>query len=499
MAVPQSYLDAAAAMAAAAAADTSRKTLVCLWLPGAIDSHNMLIPTAGNNKTLYDTWRPVPVTGVDISESPLNDVGGGWRLHPRLGAASPALAGAPSLYDLWTEGKVAAVRGVGTLVRPLTREQYLADRSLATRPRELFAHNTQQDEWMHANFKTELRLTGWFGRMMDLMDPAYNTGQLLETGSLSTSGIRLQSIRYTQGSTPVLPPSLLSTVTTYTGHDNATGRALKMYQASEQNSPVDLNPLAPYTDGIQAPINATHNAFRSAFIAGVRAQRAANTNLLALPSSPTDVTAYFNTTNLPSITDGFGTSQVNPFRTQFETAARAIWSRYQTAGAHFNQRRQVIFITVGGWDHHVDLRFNQDWRLEAMSEAIGVFWKCLQDMVNPETGAPMSESVIMFTESEFSRTFKANANRGTDHAWAGHPLVIGSPTNLAGGLFGPEPDYSIGANRDIDTNLGRYIPDVALEQYYTTLMDWFGIPASLSSLVLPYVDNFTPRNIPFLK
>jgi uncharacterized protein (DUF1501 family) len=491
--LPQSYLDSAAAMAAAAAATgTNKKTLVCLFLFGGIDSHNMLIPTSGTNKTLYDTWRPVPETGIALTEEPLNDLGGQWRLHPRLGARSP-LAGSMSIHDMWVSNRVAIVRNVGTLIRPTTRAEYISDPTV--RPKDLFSHNSQQDQWMYAERRENLKVTGWFGRVAALLDPSFNPSQTVDTSSMSTSNIKLQSRTYGAANVPVFPPTLMTSMPSLPGSNNAASRGLKMYQASEQNSPADLNPAAPYTPGIGTPANVAHNGTRDIFISAIRAQRAANTAYLALPGN---IATYFNTTNLPNLVDGFGKTVANPFRTQFETAARIIWSRAQNSGEHLMQRRQVIFISVGGWDHHLDLRKNQDWRLEAMSQAVGNFWKAMQDMTDPTTGNPLSESVVLFTESEFSRTFKANTTFGTDHAWAGHSFVFGSENVISGGFHGPVPDYTIGAGRDVDTNLGRYIPDISTEQYYSTLLKWMDVPIEQRRLVLPYLDQFTPQTLDFL-
>jgi uncharacterized protein (DUF1501 family) len=506
--IPASYTAAKPAMDAAAATSTGPKTLVCIFLFGGADTHNMLVPVDGANRTIYDTWRPSPapaatsvtypttLSGVGIGETPTCQLGTtpNWRLHPKLGTNhGPA---AKSFYSFWQDNQMAIVRSVGTLNRPTSRAEYLANQN-QIRPDQLFAHNIQQDIWQAALRHRELRTTGWFGRTANLMDPSFNPAQLVESSGFSTSGRRLQQWMYGAANPNIIPPTQMNTGNTVgtTNANSFTTRLYKMYHATTQTSPSAPTNAFPFTQPY-SPVNNLHNAQRDNFIDAIRTQEAVNTNLLPLPGAQD---AYFNITNMPNVTDGNGVVRSNPFRTQLQAAARAIYSRTRVAGAEMDQQRQVIMVSIGGWDNHLDLRNNMDWLLESMSVGLAGFWRCLQDLTIDGTGTPLSETVAVFTETEFSRTFKANTTNGTDHAWAGHHFVIASPSNITRGLYGIEPDYTIGAGRDVDTNLGRYIPDVSIDQYYATLLRWFGVPSAQMPLILPNLVNFEGWDLGFLK
>jgi uncharacterized protein (DUF1501 family) len=104
--------------------------------------------------------------------------------------------------------------------------------------------------------------------------------------------------------------------------------------------------------------------------------------------------------------------------------------------------------------------------------------------------------VVIFTESDFGRTLRSNSNAGTDHAWAGHSFVVGGP--VVGGLYGPEPDYTIGGGVSDASPLGRFIPRISTEQYYATLLRWFDVPDAQIPLILPALPLYSPATLGFL-
>lgn len=173
------------------------------------------------------------------------------------------------------------------------------------------------------------------------------------------------------------------------------------------------------------------------------------------------------------------------FINTMKNVAKVIYSRGTTG---FTQRRQLIFSSIGGWDNHTGLRYNHDPLLRSFD--IGI--KALVDAIKL---MGLYDKVTIFTESEFSRTFKSNGTYGTDHAWSGHSFVIGDAVN--GGTYGPEPDYTLAGPLDVEA-IGRFIPNYSLEQYYGTLLNWFDIPDSLIPLVLPARGLFSPTNIGFM-
>jgi uncharacterized protein (DUF1501 family) len=93
----------------------------------------------------------------------------------------------------------------------------------------------------------------------------------------------------------------------------------------------------------------------------------------------------------------------------------------------------------------------------------------------------MAENVTAFTMSDFGRTFKGNAQNGTDHAWGSNHLVVGGNVT-PGGIFGAYPDPVIGGAHDV-SNEGRFVPAVAQEEYIGAIARWHGV----GDADMPYV------------
>ena len=104
--------------------------------------------------------------------------------------------------------------------------------------------------------------------------------------------------------------------------------------------------------------------------------------------------------------------------------------------------------------------------------------------------------VTTFTLSDFSRTFRINANAGSDHAWGSHHLVLGGA--VAGGdFYGRFPDLAFGGPDDAGSD-GVWIPTTSIELYGATLATWFGVPAASLTSVFPNGGRFSPATLGFL-
>ena len=91
--------------------------------------------------------------------------------------------------------------------------------------------------------------------------------------------------------------------------------------------------------------------------------------------------------------------------------------------AKLGLRRQTIFVSRGGWDHHSSLIQPQQDLLDELTPAIAAFQKGLEN-------CGLADSVITFSASDFARTLRSNGS-GSDHAWGGNQFVMGGP--VAGG------------------------------------------------------------------
>ena len=115
------------------------------------------------------------------------------------------------------------------------------------------------------------------------------------------------------------------------------------------------------------------------------------------------------------------------------------------------QRRQVFFVTVGGWDHHADTIANQERMLPDVSRSIKAFYDATVELGT-------ANDVVTFTVSDFGRTLSSNG-RGSDHAWGGNQFAVGGAVQ-GGDVYGDFP--TLMANSDLDVGRGRLIPGLSL-------------------------------------
>ena len=143
--------------AANAQTATNYQALVCVFLFGGNDSNNMIVPytdyaqygavrTAGSN---------VAIAQTDLLQFNALRAGKAFGFHP-------SLAPVKSIYDA---GKLAVIANVGTLIAPLTKADYAANRN---RPANLFSHSDQVMQWQ-TSIPDRQPLTGWGGRCADLL------------------------------------------------------------------------------------------------------------------------------------------------------------------------------------------------------------------------------------------------------------------------------------------------------------------------------------------
>jgi len=98
---------------------------------------------------------------------------------------------------------------------------------------------------------------------------------------------------------------------------------------------------------------------------------------------------------------------------------------------------EIVFVEVGGWDHHVNEGGAQGQLANLLRQFGGGVAALVRDL-----GDRMADTVIV-TLSEFGRTAVENGNRGTDHGHANALFVLGGP--VAGGrMYGQWPGLDRG-------------------------------------------------------
>jgi uncharacterized protein (DUF1501 family) len=421
---------------AAAATATDYKALVCVFLYGGNDYANTLPPFDQASYDLYAAARPsLALSRAALAATELKPVVAlpGGRQY----ALAPAMAPLMPIFDA---GHMAVVLNVGTLVRPTTKAQYTA-RSVALPPK-LFSHNDQQSYWQASN--PEGATSGWGGRLGDLFQSGNGT----------------------------------STLTCINAAGNAvflTGRTAIQYSVGT-NGPIALSGRSSLfgstsaSAALQSIMNAPHAHLLENEHARV-SKRAldlyAQVNS-ALAGAPAANFALFPTGN--SLAD------------QLKIVARMI-----SVSSELGARRQIFFVSLGGFDMH-------DGLAAAHPTQIGLVANALRAFYDTTVALGIADRVTTFTGSDFGRTLTPNSD-GSDHGWGSMHFVMGNAVKGAN-FYGSAP--AIGNNTADDVGQGRLLPTTSVDQYAATLANWFGVAPSDLSTVLPNIGNYSTTNLGFV-
>jgi uncharacterized protein (DUF1501 family) len=422
-----------------AAAATDYRALVCIYLQGGNDGHGTLIATDSDSFAAFTQAR----SGAEGLAYPLSTLLPIVPTTPQSGrtfALNPNLTG---IQNLFNAGRAAFVANTGTLIAPVTKDQWNA--GTAQLPRSLFSHFDQTNAWEAIAADGANRGRG--GRMADLFEGMNSNASFT---CISTSGTTL----------------FLSGQTAF---------QLRVSSAGALAANGLANPLfgsAQGTAALQSIISADDaNLFAKEYAVIVRRSLAAQAALAAamVPAGPTGVP---NPTQYLDPTTGKLTN--NDLATSLQTVARVIAGR-QALGVS----RQVFFVELGGFDTHD----TQAKRLATLLSQLGAAFEYFDQLM---ITAGLSSNVTLFTVSDFGRTLTANSD-GTDHGWGSHHIVAGG--GVAGqNIYGEYP--VVGANQANDVGAGRLIPTTAVEQYGGTLGRWMGLSDSQVREVFPNFGNF---------
>ena len=148
------------------------------------------------------------------------------------------------------------------------------------------------------------------------------------------------------------------------------------------------------------------------------------------------------------------------------------------ARSDLGSERDVFFVSLGGFDQHNSLDDVFSGKMSSLDSALGSF---KEEMVKQGVW----EDVMVLTASDFGRTLTTNGV-GTDHGFAGNYFVAGGAVK-GGKILGKYPSDLLG---DTDIGRGRQIPTTPWEAIYKPMAEWFGVPGSKISTILPNVGNF---------
>jgi len=345
----------------------------------------------------------------------------------------PAL---PVVQQLYSEGDVAFLVNVGTLVEPLSKAEYLS--KAKELPPSLFAHNVQQKvtQSMHPQ---DTVASGVLGRLVDVLGRDSGDAAAYKTGSYSLNGV----VKMLEGERSPIVLDKSGVV------------------AFEQQA--DLGAvLANLT--LTSGGGSAGTKYRSVFAeTWARQLNGALTSSQTLSAATADIStsATFPSTDLGE---------------QLEQVARVIGAR-----SALDEERQVFFVKHPGYDSHASLKDKVHEKFQSMNAALEAFETEMK-------AQGVWDEVVLLTSSDFGRTYGSNG-AGTDHAWGGNYLLMGGAVN-GGQLFGAFPSSFFEAGDVVLSRSGRILPTTPWEAVWYGLAEWFGVDLSSMSEVLPNVDRF---------
>ncbi len=440
------------------------KAMVCIFMSGGNDGNNTVIPNHNDasvsNYSAYSAARNTQ--GLAIAQNQLLPISVprignlSYGLHPSFGTITGGINN--GIHELWAQNKMAIVTNCGTLVAPMSKQQFQS--GSVARPYQLFSHSDQVAQYQ-AGLAGSYTFTGWGGRISDKMTQSDNPGALVPMIT-SISGAQL----FTAGQT-TLPLAIASAQTGLNqvlnpqGFNTTTDSQARLAAFNQLRSQ-DLS-----SNYVAAASHITNQAMQ------------ANQAL----SSFQEVTVTFPNTGLGN---------------QLKQVARLIKKRND-----LEINRQIFYCQIGGFDTHNNQLTGQANLLSQYSQAVRAFY-------DEMTAQGTQNQVTVFTMTDFNRTFNPAGSGGTvgsDHGWGNHLFVIGDAV-IGGNFYGgnstngtPFPTLSFNGPDDADSNAnarGRWIPTTSVEQYAATLARWYGLPENQMSSVFPNINNFGGSDLGFM-
>ena len=423
-------MSAAASFNSTVAGSNDYKALVCLLNAGGMDSFNMLVPRNNAAYNVYKASRSNMALNQNVLR-PINPIvsdGNQYGLHPSM----------TRMQAMFEAGKLAFISNVGTLIHPITKQQFYA--GSVEVPLGLYSHSDQVMHWQTGVPQARVA-KGWGGKIADLMISANQNQNVSMNISLSGTNIFQtgeNSVEYSlhpeYGSVGILD------------YDNQDWVFNKMKRAS--------------IDGMVNP--SYQDVFKNTYKKTIKTSIDGNAILSKVfESSPTFTVPF---------------TQDSDLSRSFEMIAKTIAGRVP-----LQMKRQIFFIEYGGWDHHDELLQNQAGMLSEVANALHQFNAALEQL-------GVADKVTTFSLSEFSRTLTSNGN-GTDHAWGANVFIMGGAVK-GKRIYGQYPSLALGNANPLEIGGGSLIPTTSADKYFAELALWYGVPSSELVTLFPNIGNF---------
>lgn len=417
------------ARTSAIAAGSSGRAMVGIFLFGGNDGWNMVVPTDAR----YSGYASSRGT-VALQQARLTSLSGvPYALHPAMA----------SLNGVWDEGALGLILNAGTLFAPLTKATYQARADL--RPTNLLSHSDEQAHWQGLRARTD-NYDGFMGRIAD------RSNQPPTPALISLGGSNLAIIGQTAA--PLILPS--------TGTLTRTGYAAG---SSAKNAAIDAFASAA---GLGTLVDVSAKQVASAYT------QATTANTILTASSSVD--AHF-------VNPATGAALTSDVSRQLLRVARLIEAR-----GVLGHDRQTFFVTQGGYDNH-SAQVNTDTATGTHANLLGDLALAMAAFHRALKAIGAADTTTTFTMSDFGRTYRGNAQMGTDHAWGSNHLVMGAGLR-AKTVHGLYPSTVLGGADDVATE-GRFLPTIAQEEYLGAIARWHGVPDGDMSYVMPNWSTWT--------
>ena len=449
-----------AAMAAGPAL-TDYKALICLYLGGGNDSDNMLIPYSGASRTQYDTHRQVvAIPAENLQRIYPDNTTDEFGLHPNLS----------NMANMFNGGRMAMMTNVGSLLYPFAdRNEFLTN--AVPRPPNIFAHNTMTTHWM-SSIPDQPFTSGWGGRITDLLHGSLNPSSEVSMG-VSIAGL-----------TNLLAASGAGAGQLSINRSSPT-KALDGFGTDYVNALSGTNYLNTAEGARLKALEDIHGQVRSHLMEDTRASVFvdARENEAAITGALTE--AASSGVDFDSVFAGADTSLGD----QLKVVAQLMAGRNC-----LGNNRQIFFVKVGGYDNHGALLEKHGEVMAELDGAMGAFDTAIQAL-------GLLNNTVLFTASEFGRTFKSNSGAGSDHGWGGHTFMYGGAVK-GQKMYGIYPDLTPGGPNESQNSRGRWIPTTAVDQYAAMLTKWLGADSNSIEAIFPnlsrFDDPFTTDHLKFI-
>ena len=451
-------INLAAMNSAIAAPASGYRAMIYLNMAGGNDCHNTVLATdpiswASYNKyrdtTLADGTLSIALAQTGLLPIAPSSVAAGSINAGRTFALNPNLTG---LQGLFASKRAAVIANVGPMIAPITAAQYMAH--TVPVPQNLFSHNSQSATWQA--FQGEGSQFGWGGRIGDLLGSG-NSNAVFTVISASGNSVFLSGTSVVQLQTgpagiPAIDGLLKNNIpasavfTPYGGEkpDNTTAALQKILTRSG------------HSDLFAQDIAAVNQR-------SITAQAQMGQSLVPISA--------------------VGTPPIgNSLASQLQ-----IVMRIMASASALGVTRQIFYVNMGGFDTHDGEIVNHAKLMRELDDGVTYFDSSVAAL-------GLQNNVVLFSGSEFGRTFTSNGD-GCDHGWGSHHFIVGGGVK-GGDIYGRFPTLGVNNSDNVGAAL---LPQFSVDQFGATMARWMGVPDSSLNDVFPNLANFgSARDLGFM-